>query len=110
MVGVDGREVGDEIHATLALLLLELEGDVAHGALLDLHRELGNLVSHPSTISRSNLLWTPLTTTTMDNNHPRCYSLPYLTSQLYTNLNSLEKLHASFLIHNFPNRCKWLSY
>ena len=35
VVGVDGGDVGDEVHAALALLLLELEGDAAHRALLD---------------------------------------------------------------------------
>jgi len=39
--GVDGGDVGDEVHASLALLLLQLERDAANRALLDALHEMG---------------------------------------------------------------------
>ncbi|KAK3404464.1 hypothetical protein EUGRSUZ_K00772 [Eucalyptus grandis] len=51
LLGLDGRHVGDEVHAALALLLLQLQRDPADGALLDaLHQvggEPGDLVPEP---------------------------------------------------------------
>lgn len=47
---LEGRNLGDEVHSALALLLLELEGDAADGALVNaLHEvggETGDLVAH----------------------------------------------------------------
>ena len=47
---LDERHLGHKVQTTLALLFLQLEGDTAHGALLDaLHQvghEAGNLVAH----------------------------------------------------------------
>ena len=47
---LEGRDLGDEVHSALALLLLELEGDTADGALVNaLHEvggETGDLVAH----------------------------------------------------------------
>ncbi|KOM34507.1 hypothetical protein LR48_Vigan02g065700 [Vigna angularis] len=51
LVGPDGRDFRDEVHAALALLLLQLEGDAAHWSLLDaLHKvggEAGDFVTEP---------------------------------------------------------------
>lgn len=51
VVGGDGGDVRNEVHAALALLLLELEGDAANRALLDpLHEmggETGDLIAEP---------------------------------------------------------------
>lgn len=47
---LEGRDLGDEVHSALALLLLELKGDAADGALVNaLHEvggETGDLVAH----------------------------------------------------------------
>ena len=47
---LEGRDLGDEVHSALALLLLELKGDTADGALVNaLHEvggETGDLVAH----------------------------------------------------------------
>lgn len=47
---LDERHLGHKVQTTLALLFLQLEGDAAHGALLDaLHQvghKAGNLVAH----------------------------------------------------------------
>lgn len=47
---LEGRDLGDEVHSALALLLLKLEGDAADGALVNaLHEvggETGDLVAH----------------------------------------------------------------
>ena len=47
---LEGRDLGDEVHSALTLLLLKLEGDAADGALVNaLHEvggEAGDLVAH----------------------------------------------------------------
>lgn len=47
---LEGRDLGDEVHSALALLLLELKGDTSDGALVNaLHEvggETGDLVAH----------------------------------------------------------------
>ena len=47
---LEGRDLGDEVHSALTLLLLKLEGDAADGALVNaLHEvggETGDLVAH----------------------------------------------------------------
>jgi len=100
VVGVDGRDIRDKVHAALALLLLKLVGDVTHKALLDLRREPDDYVPHPSTTSIFDLLGTPSTNTIMGNNHCRHHSMPHWTSCLCTNINSLKALYTSFLIHD----------
>jgi hypothetical protein len=63
-VNIDGRDVWDEVHAPLALLLLQLQGDAANGTPLDaLHqvsREASNLVAKPLGLNYSDLLAHPL--------------------------------------------------
>jgi len=41
VVGVDGGDVGDKVHAALTLLLLQLERDAANRTLLDTLHEMG---------------------------------------------------------------------
>jgi len=41
LLGPDGRDLGHEVHAALALLLLQFEGDAAHGTLLNALHEMG---------------------------------------------------------------------
>jgi hypothetical protein len=59
-LSVDLRLLGDEVHSSLSLLLLELEGDISDRTLLDsLHQvsdEAGNLVSKSLGGDDSNLL------------------------------------------------------
>lgn len=40
VIGVDGGDVGDEVHASFALLLLQLERDATNSALLNALHEM----------------------------------------------------------------------
>jgi hypothetical protein len=100
VVDLERRPVRDEVHAALALLLLELEGDAADGAALDaahqVGAEAGHLVAEALRRQDRHLLQHLLVRVEVQG-HPRVVLLDHLPRRLLHRLRA-HAPHAGLLL------------